>query len=132
MFVGVLFGLWVATCTAALVILWVTTHKDFKKYEMVLKDIAQLRADVAAVQLLIDKNISSVGKLHQTCAQFTDKVLQLGIEVEAAQTHHEKLRVGQMELQEQISKKRPVVKFHGLIPVEMDLKSVRAIRKAKK
>lgn len=99
---------------------------------MVLLEVKNLRADVAAVQVLINKNISSVGAIHQTCAQFTNKVLELGIEVEAAQTHYEKLRAGQMELQEQISKKRPVVKVHGLIPVEIDVQNARAIRKGKK
>lgn len=91
-----------------------------------LRMISELKAKQTEMESLLLSNIETVGnnnvkvdgvlKLVETVKAYC---LEMEHEIDSVQLHCDKIREGQIKLQDQLSNKRPVIKIQNPIPVQV-------------
>jgi len=114
-----------AACVAVMfVAVYVYNKADDTAYDKVQKSFAAYKVDQEILLDEISKRANEAATLsanhESTIAELVKRVDEMEAEIDRAQDHFEKLRGQQFDLQNTISKKRPIVKMpSGPIQVEI-------------
>ena len=125
----VVFLVFIACVIVFTLVLFLIEMKETSKYDAVTADIKQFRNQQEEFKQLVNKNVQSIGSNVVLVKEFQTKMIDLETEVNNLQVYCTKLKGSQINLQDQLSKKRPVVQVRGLFPVEIETPAVRAPRK---
>ena len=115
--------------------IYVYSSKDHSAYQEVLETVTKQQAKIADLDKLISSNILSVGNCNVKCDEVEKKIEKLSesckdneSSIVNLQVFCTKMKETQIDMQDKISNKRPVLKFMQPVPVEIVDKKGRGVK----
>ena len=94
-------------------------HKTLEKINSVSTDVKELTKGLGDLKSIIEKQNEKIAQAEWELSQMKVVNQNTAKECDAAQDHCAKLREGQIQIQDSISKKRPVTRIQGPIQIEI-------------
>lgn len=108
--------------------LYLNEERNKSDYTLVMSQLNTMRVTNKALDERLTANIQTIGNNNIKTRELAQEVETLSKEIDSLQVYCAKMKDSQVDLQDQLSKKRPVHvhKHTGMIPIEVYTPSVKA------